>query len=732
MGLLDVHADSIERNALRAAANPGPDPGPSFSLWATGRAAVKSVPAGLLEGVGAIRDLSRHMDQTHIAERKAMAERFGTYYDPSKQFVMPSGDAQRKKADEFMPDPLTAHTAEQMVGGFGKTLTKAAVAMTVAGPVAGAGLFGLGEADDTAQRLQAKGVDKETAWQVGGVVGAVSAVGAGLPISGAALANTVAGKIGATAAFATVGGPVAFMAQEKLSKDILQSANYAKEADTHDPLNPIGLAASMFPFVLGGFAVRGAIKRMPAVKTEADMKVAATLSPSEQAASDAFERSAGNIAELRKAIAGEKRPDAKAVLQTELDTLLTSTGKDVRGAVAGEASTRPEAIDAARVQILDETLHRSLPNVPGAHAEMLRASNMVGAGERVSPGPLPIETLPDFMARAGIKREALPPEVKGDFIAFIKQAGGVDMAYKYDVTGERSGVLSNPGGIFRKGGRGLDDLALQAEAAGYLRPGEGQDSRLMAEMIQNTIRGDRVLTFEQQMQHAAREQHLSSQAERLAAIEGRLRLLGEDPAPADGNVAVLEAYANAREHQLLAVTVDDLSAAVRLADTEAALPERQPSRAQPAIDRANTALQDLQDSGKPVGQFLTDAVLPPEVHNLVLGLNKLDDAGRAKLLSDFDQAARTDQKMPLHDLAADVIEGKIKPKGPEQSPDAVMAQQIADLNPELAVRLPGDKANTTMAAALERIKAEQADDAGWADLYRVAVQCALTGGAATP
>jgi uncharacterized protein YecA (UPF0149 family) len=55
--------------------------------------------------------------------------------------------------------------------------------MLVAGPLPGAALFGLGEADDTAMRLQDKGVDAGTAWQVGGVVGAVSALGAALPIS---------------------------------------------------------------------------------------------------------------------------------------------------------------------------------------------------------------------------------------------------------------------------------------------------------------------------------------------------------------------------------------------------------------------------------------------------------------------------------------------------------------------------------------------------------------------
>lgn len=665
MGLLEVHADSIERRALFAAANPGPASEPTFSTWATLGAAAKGVPAGVMEGLGAIRDLARAGDERNVQQQRGRAERLGIQFDPSQQFVMPSGEAQRKKADEFMPDPLTAHWSEQVVGGLSKTVTKAGAAMILAGPTAGAGLFGLGEADDTAQRLMAKGVDSGTAWQVGGVVGAAAALGARLPVSGAALASTVGGKVAATAGLATVGGPLTYMAQEKLSKDILQKADYGAEAALHDPLNPIGLAASMFPFVIGGFALRGSLKKLPPLKTEADVRAAAQLSPAEQAASDAFERSAGNLADLRAAIAAEKRPEAKAVLQAELDTLLTTASKDVRAAVAAHGAADPAAVDAARVQVLDETLHRSLPNVPGAHAEMLRAADMVGAGERVS-----VESKPDI--REIVVYHGTTAEIpEGQF------SGGMftsnrDRAENYAMGGKGRVVearldINNPMPWEQAFGKTPDEI----KAAGYDGTIQwGKNGEVMRAVVVNS---DQVIP-------------VAPQTRTPISKTNEIRTTTED---------------------------------------------RQPSRAQPAIDRAQTAMQDLQDSGKPLREFLTDANLPPEVHNLVVGMQKLDDTGRARLLADFEQAARTDQKMPLQDLAADVIEGKIKPQAAEQSPDAVAVQALAEQNPDMPVRLPGDEKNTTLAAALERIRDDQIKAEQEGELYRVAVQCFLTAGAAT-
>jgi hypothetical protein len=62
-------------------------------------------------------------------------------------------------------------------------------------------------------------------------------------------------------------------------------------------------------------------KPMGSVKTEAGMKEAVKLTPEEEARSAAFERSAGNIAELKSEIAKAKSPEIKRILETELARL---------------------------------------------------------------------------------------------------------------------------------------------------------------------------------------------------------------------------------------------------------------------------------------------------------------------------------------------------------------------------------------------------------------------------
>lgn len=62
------------------------------------------------------------------------------------------------------------------------------------------------------------------------------------------------------------------------------------------------------------------------VKTEAQMKVAVQLSPSEKAASMRYETSDRNIADLKAEIARTKNSEAKTVLETELQNLLRQRG----------------------------------------------------------------------------------------------------------------------------------------------------------------------------------------------------------------------------------------------------------------------------------------------------------------------------------------------------------------------------------------------------------------------
>jgi hypothetical protein len=151
-----------------------------------------------------------------------------------------------------------------------------------------------------------------------------------------------------------------------------------------------------------------------------------------------------------------------------------------------------------------------------------------------------------------------------------------------------------------------------------------------------------------------------------------------------------------------------------------------PSRAQPAIDAARQAHADMEDSGKPLAQFLADSTHPPEVRNLLLGMDRAkDDASRARLLSDFEAAARNDSTTPLHDLAADAVEGM---NGKNAAPQAMLdraAAEVSILNPDMLVQLDGMDAPVKVGELLARVKEEAANDAHDARLVEVAAACAL-------
>lgn len=292
------------------------------------------------------------------------------------------GDYLRQQTKQFMPDPHSAHLAEQTVFGLSRFATKAVGSTVVAGPAGGALALGVNEGLTTADDLKAQGVDLETRTKIGAVAGAVSAVGVALPMAG----KTVSTTVGLWAA----GGPASFIGQQAATKQILQSAGYDKLSDQIDPLDPVGLAVSSV--VPAGFAAWG-LRRQAAVKalkTEADVKAAAALTPDEQARSDAFETSDANLDLLRKDITQAKTPAAKAALQENLDSLLKLRAQR-------EASGAPtlEQVDAARVEMLTQHMEQSGlyrgddARAVAAHLEAFsRASQDLAAGRRINVSDL--------------------------------------------------------------------------------------------------------------------------------------------------------------------------------------------------------------------------------------------------------------------------------------------------------------------------------------------------------
>lgn len=497
------------RQQIRTPA-PVPKPEPKFSAWSL----VSAIPRGVAEAGAQV--MASGVEVASAIQYRGMQP--GSLFSlPEEAYQSDFADSLRNRGREFRPDPETAHAAEQVLYGFARGASKVIGGAVIAGP-AGVVAAGGEEAMSAADDLKRQGVtDPGVRRQAAAVQGAGLALAA-LPVVGQTLK--------ATAGLYAIGGPGGFMAQQALTRKILADAGFDQQAATFDPLDPVGLAVSaLVPGVFAAAGIRGQ-RKAAAAKAEAEF--------------------------LAGPVPSERSPVAEAY--------------------------SPEVVDAARVAYAVE--QRAAANLdPGSlrshdqhEAALSRAEEAIARGEPVQVADVVpaqrIESLADFMTRAKVKNEAAPPEVMGDFVAFIKQAGGIDFAQKYDITGERSGVLSNPGGIFRAGGRGVDDIALHAEAAGYLRPGEGSDSRALVDMVQRAVRGERVLTFEQQMQHAAREQYLQSAADRLETVTQKLRLLGVDPAPAGGNLAALEAYARANEPALLRAALDEYRTEAQMVEVD--------------------------------------------------------------------------------------------------------------------------------------------------------------------
>lgn len=458
--ILDEQASqsNLLSSLTRAPADPGET---SFSMWSAARALGRSPLGGTLEMGGSAMDaLSVAGRESARAKRPAV---LGDQPDTSERraddlkSIGAGGHAMRSKADELAPNPETAHLADQVLYSLGRGVTKAGLYIFGAGGLPGAALFGADEGNTTYQRLKDKGVPGDVAAKVGAVTGVTAAVGAALPVGGQTAAQT--------AALALVGGPGLFMAQEKLSKDILQNANLPDEAKLHDPTDPLGLALSIaVPGVAGGLHLRakskapkplvdvvkeiesggrrygadgelltspkgakGEMQVMPGTSRDPGFGVAPAKdnSPDELArvGRDYLAAMANRYGDTDKAMAAYNAgPGAvDAAVKTHGENWLAHLPEETQKYVAkgrgklGDAAAQhgaadPEAVASARVRLTEDNLQQSLPDMPGARAELMRAADEIGAGEFPRPArfgepdEIPAVRLPEPL------REAAPVE----------------------------------------------------------------------------------------------------------------------------------------------------------------------------------------------------------------------------------------------------------------------------------------------------------------------------------
>ncbi len=258
--------EALRNRAQLAPIAPGPERG--FSFWGMAKSPFTGAAAGTLESgaflsdaVGAFGTAMATTGTTGVlpfaeTEEQRVWREQGTgaarkALDDGTAFSSSTGDTLRDASRWLGPNPQTASTAEQMMFGFAKTITKA-VGYTVAtgNPLTGAALTGADEGVTASDELRRQGVDLATRASVGAVTGLTTGVGVALPVAG----KTLAGTLG----YAAGGGPGLFIAQQQMTRDILNNADYSDLADQYNPFDPVGLAVStLVPAAFGAWALRG-------------------------------------------------------------------------------------------------------------------------------------------------------------------------------------------------------------------------------------------------------------------------------------------------------------------------------------------------------------------------------------------------------------------------------------------------------------------------------------------
>lgn len=267
----DAFQSSTDAALIDAAQRPirRKPPEPSFSIWSTMKAAPKGVVAGAAQGVGSSADIAGAFGDVLGSMGDAGSQgMFGGLTDEERKqsnaareklitqgpnYNTEAGRSFRNVAKDYMPDPATAHGAEQAVANLFRVGSKAITAAVTLGNVPGAIVAGAEEGFTQSDELGQQGVDLATRTKVGAVTALTNAVGFALPVAGQTWKSTVG--------LALAGGPASYVAQNAATREILKNANYDQLANQYDPFDPVGLALStLLPLGFGALAMRGAAR----------------------------------------------------------------------------------------------------------------------------------------------------------------------------------------------------------------------------------------------------------------------------------------------------------------------------------------------------------------------------------------------------------------------------------------------------------------------------------------
>jgi hypothetical protein len=276
VGILDVHADDLVQAGRNTLYVPPPRPPAKFNAWGLTTAAPRGVTAGAAESGGFLADVTGAFGQVLAATDPLIGmtapadvrDRLKQGQDEAQRRMQQSGvsysseagDLLRGVASGYRPDAQTASMAERLVFDFSRVAAKAVGYTVAGGPVVGPLLTGADEGMAAADELRQQGVDLGTRTKAGAVIGAVTALGVGLPMAGTTAAQT--------AGLVALGGPVSFSGQQLAVRGILQNAGYDEISMQYDPLDPVGLAVStLLPAGFGAYALRSRAKSARAAES---------------------------------------------------------------------------------------------------------------------------------------------------------------------------------------------------------------------------------------------------------------------------------------------------------------------------------------------------------------------------------------------------------------------------------------------------------------------------------
>lgn len=383
MGILDLHAPEMESAAINSRGYVPRPQAPAFSVWGMAGAIPRGAVAGIGEmGASAVDVVSGLADAVRrlrdaTPEQMREYERTGTI--KPGDFQSDFGRAMRDEAQSWMPDAATSHAATTAVAEFSRMLGKVAATAPLIGPLGAAGVVGAEEGFTTADKLAQEGVDSETRSHVGAVTAAITAATFALPIAGQ--------TVKATAALALGGGPVAYVAQQAATREILQRADYSRLAGRYDPFDPVGLALStLLPIGFGAMGLRAASKARArhaaedAARAERDFIAGDT--PGEKSA-------------IARAVEMQIEDAARvSVLREVGDAYRLTPADDLAGAAAHEAAlaramqqiVAREPVDVADL-ILPQTMERmdldtEIAGLEAARVDLVAdAANLADRGE---------------------------------------------------------------------------------------------------------------------------------------------------------------------------------------------------------------------------------------------------------------------------------------------------------------------------------------------------------------